>query len=150
MQNALFNFLSASLIPVLCSDVATCSAGNIHFCLVCVSAVWTLPDQFSVSICDNANFASVTAFLATVGFCIQLRIHYVFVNVLEQSDYSRNIVFHIWNFDITYSATRRKFLELAFKCEFCECINLFSHMHVIRICNVVFVCYAFDFAKATF
>lgn len=91
MENALLDFLGASLVPVLCSDVSACTAGDIHCCLVCIAAVRALPDKFLVHIFFDFDFTGVAAFLAEVALCIELGIHYVVVDVLEQSHYGRLI-----------------------------------------------------------
>ena len=82
VQNALFDFLRASLIPVLCSDVTACSARNIHCSLIVIFAVGAFPHKFSVFVCYNLNLAGVAALLAIVAFCIEFGIHDVIVNVL--------------------------------------------------------------------
>ena len=82
MQHPFFDFLSAALIPVLRADVAAGSAGDIHCGLVFVAAVGALPDQFVVAVGDDLDFASVTAFLATVALGVELGVHDVLVDVL--------------------------------------------------------------------
>ena len=91
MKYALLNFLGAPLVPVLGADVAACTASNVHCCLVCISAVRALPDKFLVHIFFDFDFTGVAAFLAEVALCIEFGIHYVVVDVLEQSHYGRLI-----------------------------------------------------------
>ena len=47
MKYSLLDFLCPSLIPELCSDIATCTAGYAHFILITVSAVRAFPYKFS-------------------------------------------------------------------------------------------------------
>ena len=91
MENALLDFLGASLVPVLCSDVSACTAGDIHCCLVCIAAVRALPDKLAVPVLLDLDFTGVTASLAEVALCVELGVHDVVVDVLEQSHYGRLI-----------------------------------------------------------
>ena len=91
MKYALLNFLGASLVPVLCSDVSACTAGDIHCCLVCIAAVRALPDKLAVPVLLDLDFTGVTASLAEVALCVELGVHDVVVDVLEQSHYGRLI-----------------------------------------------------------
>ena len=106
MQDSFFDFLCATLIPVLRSDVSAGSAGYIHRCLVFVAAVRTLPYELVVAVGHNLYFTSVTAFLAAVRFCVELSVHDVLVDVFEKRHYGRNIIFHVRNFNIAYSSSR--------------------------------------------
>src|SRR5574344_521985 len=112
MQYTLFDFLRAPLIPVLCADVAACSARDIHCCLIAVAAVRTFPDEFSVIISLYLNLARVAALLAEIALRIEFGIHDVVVDMSEQRHYRRKIVFHVRYFDIAHSASGRKLLEL--------------------------------------
>ena len=66
MQNSVLDFLGATLIPILCTDVATGTTGNIHFALIGVATLGADPDQFAV-IFLNLNFAVVATLLAKIG-----------------------------------------------------------------------------------
>ena len=117
MQHALFNFLGSALVPVLGSDIAAGSAGYVHGGLVGVAALRAFPDELSVVVFYNLDFAGVAALLAAVRFCVELGVHDVFVDVLQNCHNSRNVVFHVWNFNIAYGSAWTQLLELAFKGE---------------------------------
>ena len=48
MENALTDFLSATLVPILRAYVSACATGYIHLILVFVPAFRALPDEFAV------------------------------------------------------------------------------------------------------
>ena len=70
MKHTFFDFLCSSLIPILCSDVTAGTSRNAHGIFILIAAVWTLPDQFSMRICNNLNFPVVSAAAAVIAFGI--------------------------------------------------------------------------------
>jgi hypothetical protein len=82
MQYTLFDFLRASLVPVLCADIAARSARDIHRGLITVAAVRAFPDKLSVIISLYLDLARVAALLAEVALRIEFGIHDVVVDVL--------------------------------------------------------------------
>lgn len=63
----LFDFLRPALVPVIQTDVATGSTGNIHLALVRVAAVGATPNQLAMLILDNLNLLVPTTALAVVS-----------------------------------------------------------------------------------
>ena len=60
------NFLSASLIPEIASNVAAGAAGDIQLVLVTVTTIWALPHQLAIVLHD-LDLAVIAAALAVVG-----------------------------------------------------------------------------------
>ena len=139
MKYSLFDFLGAALVPVLCANVAACSAGYVHCGLVFVAAVRTLPDELVVAVGYDLDFACVTTFLAAVTLGVELGVHDVLVDVFEKCHDGRNVVFHVWNLNIAYGTARRKLLELALKAKLGKGVHLLGNVNVIAVRDVVFV-----------
>lgn len=70
MKHTLFNLLRSALIPELRSDIPACPSCHIHFILIGTAAVWTLPDQFAMTVVNNANLSVIAAFLAVIALGI--------------------------------------------------------------------------------
>ena len=66
MQNPFLNFLSASLIPELSTNITAGTARNIHSSLIAVTTLRAFPNKLSV-ILNNLNLAGKAALLAAVG-----------------------------------------------------------------------------------
>lgn len=75
MQHSFLDFLSSALIPILRTDVATGTAGNIHLVLIPVAALRAFPDQLAVIVLD-LNLAVKAADLAVVRLGVQFGIVY--------------------------------------------------------------------------
>ena len=82
MQHAVLDFLRSALIPELRADIAAGSSCNIHLVLVTVVALRALPEELSVLL-NNADFAVVAANLTVVALCVQLSVHNVVVDELD-------------------------------------------------------------------
>ncbi len=106
VQDSFLDFLCSALIPVLGADVAAGSSRDVHRGLVGVAAVRAFPDELVSFVRHDSDFAGVAAFLAAVALCVQLGIHYVVVDVLEQCHDSRNVVLHVRNFNIAHGSAR--------------------------------------------
>ena len=66
MQDAVLDFLSSTLIPVLGADIATSTAGNIHLGLVGIAALGAFPNQLAIVFAD-LDLTIKTAALAVVA-----------------------------------------------------------------------------------
>ena len=102
MEHPFLDFLCASLIPVLCTDVTAGTACNIHLILVSVAAVGAFPDELAVFFADF-DFTVVAALLAVVGLCIELSVNDVIVDELHKLKNSLGIVLHIGYLNIADS-----------------------------------------------
>ena len=111
-----------------------------------VSAVRTLPDQFSVFFYD-LDFACVTAHLTEITLCIQFCVHDIVINVLHYCKYCIQILLHIRYFHVADRTTRRQLLELRFEFQFFESVDVLCYVYMIAVCDVVFVCYTRDQSK---
>ena len=148
MQNSLLDLLRSSLIPELCSDISAGTSCNIQCILVAVSAMRTLPYELSFLICYDLNLSVISTFLTVITLCIEFRIHNVVINETDDLKYGCNVVFHVRNFYIADCSTGRKCLELRFKLQFRECINLFSDKYMIAVCNITLICNSRNNAKS--
>ena len=54
---------------------------------------------------------------------------------------------HVWNLHIRDRTTRGNGLELAFKTELAECVDLLADIHMIRVRIIALVCDVFDRAE---
>lgn len=144
MKNAFLDFLRSSLIPELGSDVATGSAGHVHFVLVGVAAMRAFPDKLMVFIFFDLDFTFKSAYLAVIGLCIQLRIHDVVIDMLKQGHDSRKVVLHIRNFYVGDGSSRREFLELSFHGQLGESVDWLGYMDMVRVGDVVAVSNVFN------
>ena len=82
VQNAVADFLRASLIPVLRADIAASPTRYVHFALVGVPATRTAPNQFAVLLGDF-NLAVPAADLTVIAFRVQFRVDDVVVDELH-------------------------------------------------------------------
>ena len=74
---------------------ATASSASHRKCVVvAVSAARTLPVKMTVFVLNNLNLAVKTASLAVVRLGVQLSIHTVVVNVLNEFDDGFDVVSH--------------------------------------------------------
>lgn len=148
MQNSLFDLLRAALVPVLCADVAAGATGHVHGFLVVVAAVRAFPDQLVVLVFNNLNLAGVAAFLAVVGFGVQLGVEDCVVDVTHQRDDRIEVVVHIGHFHVGNRTARGQLLEFGFQFQLGEGIDFFGYVHVIGVGDVGLVRNARDDAEA--
>ena len=146
MQDSVADLLCAPLIPVLSADVAAGASCDVHLILVTVVALGTFPYQFAV-VFDYLYLTVIAADLTVIALGIQFCIHYIIVYEPDDIQHSGDILLHIGNFNIAYSAARRQMLELALKFQLGESIYLFSNMYVVAVCNITLVCYTFYYAE---
>ena len=106
MQHPLLNLLGTPLVPELGSDISACAAGDRHLALVRISAVRALPNKLIVTVRNYSNFACVATFLTAVTLCVKFRIHYIVVDVAQESHNRWYVAFHIWNFHIEFQICR--------------------------------------------
>ena len=125
VQHPVSNFRCAPLIPELGSDITACAAGYIHFRLVAVSTLRTFPNQLSVFF-DNHDFTVVSAHLAIVALGVQLGVHDVVVDVLDNAEDCRDVVLHIGHLDIGDCSAGRECLKLGLKIKLRESVNLLA------------------------
>ncbi len=136
MQYSLFDFLSTALVPELSSDVAACPSCHIQGVFIPVSAVRALPDELSVLCGHDLDLSVITACLAVITLCVQLRIHDIVINVADHLKNCRNVVLHIRYFHIADGASGRQRLELGLEFQLGESVDLFSYKHVIAVCTL--------------
>ena len=94
MQDAILDLLCSALIPVLGTDIAAGTAGNIHLALVGIAAVGALPDQLAVIFLD-LDLTVVAASLAVVGLGIQLGVNDVVVDILHHLQHCVDVLLHV-------------------------------------------------------
>ena len=147
MQHSFFNLLRSALIPELRTDIAAGTACNIHFVLVLIAAVGANPNEFAVFF-GNLDFTVIAADLAIVALGVELGIHNIVINELDDFQHRRNILLHIRHFDIGNRAARRKGLEFGFQRQFLKRVNRLGHMDMVGVCDIVFIRHALDNAEA--
>ena len=139
MQDALFDFLGAALVPVLGADVAARAARDVHRVLIGVAALGALPHELAVLVLDDLDLAVPTALLAVVALRVQLRVHDVVVDELHHGEDRRNVVLHVRHLHVGDGASGRKGLELRLKRKLLERTDRLRHMHVVGVGDVVAV-----------
>ena len=84
-------------------------------------------------------FAVEAANVAIIRLGVKLRILDIIVNVFYNVLHGGQVVAHIGYFDVGNSSARGNLLELAFKREFGECVDMLAHVHMITVCIVALV-----------
>ena len=147
MQHAVLDLLRAALIPELGADIATGAAGNVQLVLVAVAALGALPHQLAV-ILHDLDLAVIAAHLTVIRLGVQLRIHDVVIDELQHTYDGFQIVLHVGHFHIADGTARRQALEVALELQLGEGIDLFRHMHMVAVGDIVLVGNAGHDAKA--
>ena len=146
MQNPVLDFLGTALIPILGADVAAGTAGHIHFTLVGIAALGTLPNQLAV-IFGNFDLAVEAAALAVVALGVQFGVNDVLIHILHQLQHRVNVILHIGHFHIGNGAAGRKVLELGLELQLGKGVDLLGNMDMIGIGDVILISDAGDDAK---
>ena len=148
MHYSIHDFLSATGIPPLTTNVAARTTRDVHFRLVGVAAVGALPDELTVFLL-NLDFSIPAADLAVVGLRIDFSIHDGVVDILNQRDDRLQIVLQIRYFDVADSAAGRELLELGLELELGEGIDMLAHIDVVAVGDITVVGDAGDDAETT-
>ena len=138
MQHAVADLLGSALVPELGTDVAARTTSDIHLLLVTIAAIGALPHQLAV-ILHDLDLAVITADLTVIGFGVQLRIHDVVIDELQHTYDGFQIVLHVGHFHIADGTARGQALEVGFKLQLGEGINLLRHMHMVAVGDIVLV-----------
>ncbi len=112
MHHPVANLLRSALIPELRADVTAGSPRDVHGGLVSVATVRTLPDELACVVARDANLTIVPAFLTVVTLGIELGVHDMFINVLDNGENRWNVLRQVRHFDVAYRAARGELLEL--------------------------------------
>ena len=147
MKNSVLNLLRSALVPVLRTDVAASTTGNVHLRLVTVFTMRTLPNEFAFFVLLYKNFPVVTADLAIVALGVKLGIHDVVVNKLHERKHRRDIVLHVGYFYVGNCAARGKLLEFALKFELGKGVDFFRNVYVVAVGDIALIRYPFDDAE---
>ena len=129
MQNPFCNLLRPPLIELVGTDITADTTSDIHLRLILATALGAPPNQLAICVLDNIDFAIETTDLTIVALGVELCIHNVIIDVLNDRQHSRNVGGHIGNLYIRNGAASGKCLELRFKIEFGKGINRFSNMN---------------------
>ena len=147
VHNAIADLLGATLIPELRTDITAGTTGNIELALVAVAAVRALPDELAI-ILDDLDLSVVAALLAIVALGVELGVHDVVVDVLQQAHNSLEVILHVGNLDVRDGSARREALELALELELREGVDFLADVHVVAVRDVTVVGDARHNAKA--
>ena len=148
MLDTVVNVAKTSLINIVCTTkVSTNSSNDNHFVFVSITTIWAFPNKLTVSVINSFDFSFISTNITMIALCIELCVHNVFVDALHNSKYTRNILLHVRNFYVADCSTWTKFLKLRFKLKLVERIDFFTNVYVIRVRNVIVVCYIWDDPK---
>ena len=114
VQDTVLDFLGSALVPILGTDIAAGTAGNIHFALVGIAALGAFPDQLAIILSDFDLAIEATA-LAVITLGVQLGIDDMLVHIFHELQHRINIILHIGYFHIGNGAAGRQMLELSLK-----------------------------------
>ena len=84
MQYSFLDLLSSALVPILCADITTGTASNVHLVLVSVVAVRAIPNELSV-LFNDLYLSVISANLAIIALCVELRVDDVIIDKLENT-----------------------------------------------------------------
>ena len=115
MQNPILDLLGTALVPVLGADVAAGSSCHVHFALVGIAALGADPDELTVGVLLNGDLTVIAALLTVVRLGVQLGIHDIIIDKLNDGDDCRKIFLHIRNFYVTDSSSGGQWLERCLK-----------------------------------
>ena len=99
-----FEFLLICIAAMLVRATAS-SACDRKRVMVAVSAARALPVKMTVFVLNNLNLTIKATSLAIVRLGVQLSVHTVVVNMLNNFDNGFDIVHHRWQFCVTYRST---------------------------------------------
>lgn len=129
MDDAVFDFFSAAVIPVFLPDVPASAPRDVHFPLVPIAAVRTI----SVHAVVDFHLAVVSADLAEIGFRIELGVHDVVVYEFHDFQHGFWISGEVGGLDVADGSTRAELLEFRLQSQFVEGADLLEHWHVVGI-----------------
>ena len=138
MQHPVFDLLGSALVPVLGTDIAAGTAGDVHLVLVAVAAVGADPDQLAV-VFLQADLAVVAAALAVVGLGVQLGVHDVVVDELHDLQHGVDVLLHVGHFHIGNGAAGGELLELGLEGQLGEGVDLLGHMDMVGVGDIALV-----------
>ena len=138
MQDPILDLLGTALVPVLGTDIAAGTAGDVHLVLVAVAAVGADPDQLAVVFLD-ADLAVVAAALAVVGLGVQLGVHDVVVDELHDFQNGVDVLLHVGHLDVADGAAGGQLLELGLEGQFGEGVDLLGDMDVVGVGDIALV-----------
>ena len=141
MQHPIPNLLRPSLVPELAPNVAAGTPGHVHLRLIHVATLRAAPHELSVFLHD-LDLSVPAAALAVIALGVQLGIDDVVVDKLDDAQHSRQIVLHIGHLDVADGTARRQGLELGFKPQLLEGVDLLCHMDMVAVGNIIPVSYA--------
>ena len=130
MKHSFLDLLCTSLIPVLRSDITAGTARNVHLIGVIVAALRAGPHKLSAIVLYD-DLAVKAALLAVIALGVKLRIHYIVVDATDDLHYSLEIVLHIRNLYVAYSASGRQRLEFRLKGKLIERVHRLGNVNVI-------------------
>ncbi len=139
VQDPILNLLCAALIPILRTNIAAGSACYVHLTLIRIPALRTHPNQLSIRILPDFNFAVKAANLTIVALGIQLGVHDVIINKLHDLQNRVDIVLHIRHFHIADGTAGAELLKFRLKCQLGKRVNLLANMDMIRIGDIILI-----------
>ena len=148
VQNSILDLLGTALVPILGADIAAGTAGDVHLRLIGIAAVRADPDELAFLVLFNLNFSVVAADLAIVALGVQLGIHDVVVDEADDTEDGFEVVLHIGNLDIGDRTAGRERLELRFKRELGERVDLFRDVDMVAVGDIGLIVDALDDAEA--
>lgn len=135
MRYPRFNLPGFANIPELLSQVAAGPAHNIHSPAILVVTDGALP----LTIIVDDDFSIKPAHLAVVALGVKLGVLDVVVNELDNSLQGIQVLGHIGNLSVGNASSAGDRLELVFKAQLRERINMLPHINVVAVGVVALV-----------
>lgn len=115
MGYAFLDFTGTAWFQNWSADVSAGTTGNVHLGLIGIAAVRALPNQLVAFVLNDFDFAGIAAFTAVVGFGVELGIHDVVINMLDERHNRLQVVLHVRYFDVGDGSARDSFWNCASK-----------------------------------
>ena len=105
MKYPFLYFLCSALIPKLRAYIAAGAAGNVHFRLITVFTVGTLPNKLLI-LFNNLYLSVIAAHLTKIALGVKLCVHDIIVNKFHNLHHSLDIIVHVGYLNIRYGTAR--------------------------------------------
>ena len=133
MDETFFYFFGSPEISEVAPDVSAGSSRDVELGVISAAAVRAVPFHVLVQL----HLAVVAAVLAVVGFRVELRVHDVIVDELDDFHHGFHVAGEARGLHVADRASRRQSLEFRFLGDLVERGDLLEHRHVVGIGDVI-------------
>lgn len=127
------NFVCTTEISQICSDVSTGSSRDVELGVISAAAVRAVPFHVLVKL----HLAVVAAVLAIVGLRVELGVHDVVIDELDDFHHRSHVAREARRLHVADRASGRQSLEFRFLGDLVERGDLLEHRHMVGIRDVI-------------